>query len=198
MNPIKVWWRRELVQVVHVQAAPGRTVCGLDIPDSARTAPGREVVCAVCRAALAEDARPAATRAQEQVGLAAALARIEELEGLAKVAEAERVALSKRAEVLAGELKASRRAATVAGRREVQAREDATTAGHRALVAEAEVARLAERVGVLERRLSVEELARRSVEARLADAQGETRRALDALKAERALQRPAKSRKGAA
>ena len=183
---MRVWWRSGLVQAVHLQAAPGRTICGIEIPDDARTAPGREVVCAGCLAGRPIAMSPASGE------------RVAELEALLTVAEAERAALGKRVAVLESELKTARRLGTVAGRREVQAREDATTAGQRALVAEAEVGRLVERVAALERRLSVEEMARRSVEARLADAQGEARRALDALKAERALQRPAKSRKGAA
>lgn len=55
----KVWWRVGLVQAVHVQAAEGRTVCGIEVPDSARTGPGREVACDGCRAALGEASRPA-------------------------------------------------------------------------------------------------------------------------------------------
>ena len=59
MGLIKVWWRVGLVQAVHVQAAEGRTVCGIEVPDSARTGPGREVACDGCRAALGEASRPA-------------------------------------------------------------------------------------------------------------------------------------------
>ena len=183
---MRVWWRSGLVQAVHVQAAPGRTVCGIEIPDDARTAPGREVVCAGCLAG-----RPIATSP-------ASGERVAEVEALLMAVEAERVALGKRVAVLEGELKTARRLGTVAGRREVQAREDATAAGQRAIVAEAEVARLAERVASLERRLAVEEMARRSVEGRLADAQGETRRALDALKVQSRVMRAPKARKGAA
>lgn len=131
MGLIKVWWRRELVQVVHVQGQPGRTVCGLDIPDSARTAPGREVACETCRAALGEVGRPAARPAEpvvEAARVADLVAEVERLQGQLRAARpkiaaleqvrdrlsAEKVELLKRADAAVAQAEAAEAGLAVA------------------------------------------------------------------------------------
>lgn len=152
MNPIKVWWRRELVQVVHVQAAPGRTVCGLDIPDSARTAPGREVVCEVCKAALVEAGRPAARPAEpvvEAARVADLVAEVERLQAQLRAARPKIAALEQVRDRLSAE------------KVELLKREEAATA--RAEAAEAGLADALAEIGLLRLSLADE---RRRVEER--------------------------------
>lgn len=81
----KVWWRAGLVQAVHVQAAAGHTVCGVEVPDAARTGPGpgREVACDRCRAALGEVSRPAVAAGPtvQEAHVADLVAEVDRLQG---------------------------------------------------------------------------------------------------------------------
>lgn len=88
MGLIKVWWRDGLVQAVHVQAAEGRTVCGIEVPDSARTGPTREVSCVACRAALVDVKPPAAPVAPPTVQdarVAGLVTEVDRLQGQLRV-----------------------------------------------------------------------------------------------------------------